>query len=500
MNTVLVVGAGVGGLAAAAWLAGTGCEVQVLERAGAPGGKLREVSIDGHSFDAGPTVFTMRWVFDELFTELGSASALTLRRAAVLARHAWSADEWLDLPADLQAAVDAIGAFAGAAEARRYRAFCERARRVYTALEAPYLRASRPHLPALLWRGGWRGLPKLARIAPFVSLWSALGRQFGDPRLRQLFARYATYCGSSPFLAPATLMLVAHVEREGVWFVEGGMQRLAEALAALARRQGARLRCGAEVAEILVERGRACGVRLASGEELQADAVVFNGDVAALAAGLLGPAAQRGWGRAPERSLSAVTWHLSAETGGRALHHHNVFFGADYRAEFDALAAGHLPADPTVYLCAQDRHDGTGTPGAERLMALVNAPARLLRTKEIDTCLQTSLHRLRRCGLTLAPRSAPLATTPADFAQLFPGTAGALYGTPTHGWRASFTRRGATSPLPGLFLAGGSVHPGPGLPMAALSGRQAALAVLDALRSSTRRFRPTPTPGGTSTR
>jgi len=499
----LVVGAGVGGLVAAALRAARGHRVTVLEKAAAAGGKLRQVTVDGQRLDAGPTVFTMRWVFDELFGALGERldDRLSLRPARILARHAWSATETLDLAADLEAAVEAIGAFSGSDQARRYRAFCACARNLHAALERPYLRAARPSLPALLWRCGWRGLPALQRASPLRSLWSALREFFPDPRLHQLFARYATYCGSSPFLAPATLMLIAHVEREGVWFVDGGMARVAEALASLAQRQGARLRCRAEVAEITVSGGRANGVVLADGERLAADAVVFNGDVGALAGGLLGAAAQRGWRRPRTTpSLSALTWHLVARTGGLPLHHHTVFFGGDYRAEFDALAAGRLPADPTVYLCAQDRRDDDDDGGPERLMVLVNAPARVLGPEEIAACRQASFDRLRRCGLTLDPRPPTVTTTPADFARLFPGTQGALYGPPTHGWRASFARSGSASPLPGLFLAGGSVHPGPGLPMAALSGQLAAASVLAEGRTSTSRWRPTAMPGGTSMR
>ena len=123
-------------------------------------------------------------------------------------------------------------------------------------------------------------------------MWSALGKYFADPRLRQLFGRYATYCGSSPFLAPATLMLVAHVEREGVWSIEGGMHGLATALADAARSFGAVIRYGEEVSEVLISCGRAGGVRLKSGERIEADAVILNADVAAVANGLFGAAAK----------------------------------------------------------------------------------------------------------------------------------------------------------------------------------------------------------------
>ena len=131
-------------------------------------------------------------------------------------------------------------------------------------------------------------------ISPFDTLWKALSGHFRDPRLRQLFGRYATYSGSSPFDAPATLMLIAHVEQQGVWLVEGGMARLAGALAALAERRGATIRCGTAVKDILVSRGRASGVRLANGEVIEADAVICAADCAALAAGAFGQAVAQG--------------------------------------------------------------------------------------------------------------------------------------------------------------------------------------------------------------
>lgn len=511
---VAVVGAGIGGLVAALALATHGDEVTVLERAARPGGKLREALVGGRALDAGPTVFTMRWVFDELLAALGERldDHLVLRPAQVLARHAWDGDARLDLHADLERSVEAIGEFAGAAEARRFRAFSAHAAAVYRTLEQPFLRDTRPNPATLAWRAGWRGLPGLLRIDPFSTLWRALGDHFRDPRLRQLFGRYATYCGSSPFLAPATLMLVAHVERAGVWCIDGGMARLVDALAGIAVRRGVRLRCGAHVRRIVVEHGRACGVELDGGERIGAEAVVFNGDAAALGAGLLGDAARAALPRHRHvRSLSALTWSLVAPTRGFPLVRHNVFFGADSASEFATLFdAQRLPADPTVYVCAQDRGDpGTAPPaGAERLLCLVNAPARgdtrPLSPEEIETCEQRTFARLARCGLVVERTTAPCGlTTPSDFHQRYPATGGALYGAASHGWRASFRRPTQQTAIPGLVLCGGSTHPGPGVPMAALSGRLAAHTVLTQRATRRASIAPSPRaamPGGTSTR
>ena len=508
-DRVVVIGAGIGGLVAALLLAARGLAVTVVERTAAPGGKMREVSVGGARIDAGPTVFTMRWVLDEILAEAGARldDHLMLRPAGLLARHAWDDGSRLDLFAAIDRSADAIGAFAGAPEAAGYRAFCARARAVYRALEHAFLRGTRPSPVSLVARAGIGGVRDLLNASPFARLWDALGEHFADPRLRQLFGRYATYSGSSPFAAPATLMLIAHVEQEGVWLVEGGMHRVARMLAALAEARGATFRYGAEAAEILAERSRVAGVRLATGERIAAEAVVCNADVAALAAGLFGVPAARAVapGEDAVRSLSAVTWMLHARAAGFPLPRHAVFFAPDYAAEFEAIfARGRLPDQPSVYVCAQDRDDAATAPdGAERLLVLVNAPPTGDRTppspQEIASCEQATFARLARAGLTLEPAAEPVVTTPAGFARLFPATGGALYGRAVHGWRASFRRPGAATALPGLVLAGGSVHPGPGVPMAAMSGRLAAAAVLADL-ASTRRFHRVAMPGGMSMR
>ncbi|WP_245268908.1 1-hydroxycarotenoid 3,4-desaturase CrtD [Mesorhizobium loti] len=508
---VVVVGAGMAGLTTALMLAEAGCRVTVVEKSARPGGKLRELGVGGQMIDSGPTVFTMRWVFEAIFASVGErlADHVRLTKADILARHSWQDGSTFDLHADVEQTADAVGRFAGADEALGYRAFCGRTAEVFASLNQSFMENPAPSPIGLALSAGVGGLAALSRIKPFTSLWNVVGDYFRDPRLRQLFGRYATYCGSSPFSAPGPLMLIAQVEQMGVWLVEGGMARLADAFEGLAIARGVEFVYGADVAKVSVRDHRATGVELASGQKLPAEAVVFNGDPAAIFSGLLGEAARSAvpaW-RPADRSLSALTWSVHGQARGFPLSRHTVFFSKDYKREFeDLLGHGQLPQDPTIYVCAQDRDttDEHAAPGTERLFLLVNAPAqadsRTLSKTEIASCEKRVTARLEQAGLTLSvsPENR-VVTTPSDFNTLFPGTGGALYGRSSHGWAASFQRPGSRTRIKGLYLAGGAVHPGPGLPMAALSGRHAATAILRDL-ASTVSFHPMAMPGGMSTR
>ncbi|MDI1450679.1 1-hydroxycarotenoid 3,4-desaturase CrtD [Polyangium sp. 6x1] len=495
-SRALVIGAGVGGLVSALELARRGIEVVVLERAPKVGGKMRQVDVAGRAIDAGPTVMTMRWVLEEVFSSAGTSldAELALRRAEVLARHAWGEGPTLDLYADLDRSVEAISTFAGRAEGEGYRRFCAYTQRIYDAVHKPFLCSERPSLGSAMVAVGALGLQGMLSIDGHRTLWKALGEFFRDARLRQLFGRYATYCGSSPFLAPATLNVIAQVERDGVYLVEGGMYRVAEALARVAERLGVTIRCGEHVTELVVSGDRAAGVRLASGERLSADLVVHNGDPAALFEGMLGATGRRAIPAPAERSLSAVTWAFVAEArGAYPLTRHNVFFSKDYHEEFrDLFERGVLPREPTVYVCAQDRDDGDrAPPGPERFLCLVNAPARgdqrALTTSEIKQCETAAFSLLERAGLVFPPFAAPpVVTTPSEFNRMFPATGGALYGPASHGWKSPFVRASSRTKIPGLYLAGGAAHPGAGVPMAALSGRLCAKAVIEDLASTSR--------------
>ncbi|MEO0642685.1 MAG: 1-hydroxycarotenoid 3,4-desaturase CrtD [Pseudomonadota bacterium] len=507
---IAIIGSGIGGLTSAALLAARGYRVTVLEKEETLGGKARSVEVDGVRVAGGPTVFTMRDVFDTVFEACGAQldDHVSIERAEVIARHAWDGSGVLDLFADPARCEEAIGDFAGASEAAAYCAFRAEAKRIFDVLDEPFLRGDSASSPfPMMWRiGPWRIGDTLA-MRPFDNFWKAIGGHFKDPRLQQLFGRYSTYCGSDPFQAPATLMLIAHTEAKGVWLIDGGIHALAQALADLARANGASIRTGAHVAQILTQSGQVNGVRLTCGETIRADTVISNADPAALARGLFGEAPAHSVARMPDvkRSLSAYVWFAHARASGFELQHHNVFFSGDYAREFREIASGKPPSDPTVYLCAQDRSAQPGSmapTGRERIQMIVNAPSNgdthTPSAEEIETCNHAMRQTLGRCGLELEDPMPHTLATPAEWERLFPATGGALYGRASHGWAASFLRQGPRTKIRGLYCAGGATHPSAGVPMAALSGQLAAK-VIAADRASTPRSHKAAIPGGIST-
>lgn len=334
-------------------MAAAGVAVTLLEAAATPGGKLRRLPGGPTGVDAGPTVFTLKAVFEQLFADCGLdlARYVQLAPLGVLARHGWPDGSQLDLFADRDASAEAIGAFAGANAARGYRAFMQQAEAICHTLDQPFMQSPHPTPFGLVRQAG---IGAMLQTRPFQTLWQALGRYFPDPRLRQLFGRYATYCGSSPFQAPATLMLIAHVEQAGLWHILGGMHCLAQGMQAAFEDLGGHVRLNARVTSIETRHGGVSGVTLASGEFLPADIVVANADREALASGLFGHEALRAVPSMPKggRSLSAITLTGEATLTGFPLEHHNVLFSADYPAEFTALAAGRVPESHIVSLRA----------------------------------------------------------------------------------------------------------------------------------------------------
>lgn len=499
---VVVIGAGIGGLAAALRLGHAGCAVTVVERAAYPGGKLRTMPSAAGPVDAGPTVLTLRHVFDRLFADVGERleDHLELTQQSILARHYWSDGTMLDLDADPDQSAANVENVLGTKAAREFRAFTRQAQQLFEGFDQPMMQAAQPSLGGLV-RHVMANPALIPAMAPLKTLAGLLQSSFTEPKLAQLFGRYATYVGGSPFQSPALLSLIWHAEAQGVWTVTGGMHMLARAIEKLAKKKGVTFRYDVDVKRIESQGGRAAYVT-AKDMRLPADAVVFNGDPQALVRGAMGHTAQKS---VPEtatspRSLSACVYAFAAEPQGPELAHHTVFFGDDPRAEFDALARGQLPKDPSLYICAQDRGQPVAAPQIERFEIILNAPPTTQPTDAgDDRCHPLIFDRLRQFGLTFSPT--PLDSTltnPQMFQRMFPHSDGALYGRSPHGMMAALARPTARTAMKGLYLVGGGAHPGAGLPMATLSGRHAAEAIMTDL-ALTSTFPQTDMPGGIST-
>lgn len=497
-----MIGAGIGGLSAALRLAAKGLRVTLVEAADGPGGKMRTTPSVAGPVDIGPTVLTMRPVFEALFADVGERleDHVTLTRDPLLARHFWRDGSTLDLYDDPDASIDAVRTFAGSKAAQQFQRFATSAKALFEAFDGPIMQSDAPALMPLTAHV-LKNPSLIPAMMPGLSLARRLQMSFDDPRLQQLFGRYATYVGGSPYQSPAVLGLIWHSEAQGVWSVDGGMHALALAMHRLAEAKGVTFRFGVSVDRIAQQGARVSAVHLADGTKISTGTVVFNGDPRALSKGLLGAPATKAVppsGTEP-RSLSAFVWGFAAEPQGVALAHHNVFFCDDPRVEFGDISKGEMPRDATLYICAQDR--GHATPeGPERFEIIMNGPPGHQTTEEArKTCQIRTFETLQQMGLTFAPRPPISAlTTPRDFNQAFPASDGSLYGRSPHGMMATFQRPTARTALSGLYLAGGGAHPGAGVPMACLSGKHAAEAIWSDLASTSRSTR-TATPGGMST-
>lgn len=489
MTRVIVIGAGVGGLAAAIRLASAGHEVEVVEQATRVGGKLSTHHAGGFTWETGPSLLTLPRVFDELFRLVGTslAQACKPHRLDPAFRYhfadgsTFATRDAIDGPEGSIAEVEAFSPGGGAAFARWHR----RAARTWAVAERTFF-AGPIEDPRLLARR-MRSPFDLMAIDPLRTLDGRARQAFSDPRLAQWAGRYATYAGSSPYSAPATLGCIPHLEQaEGAWYLEGGLGTLATALGRAAITAGAHIRLGVGVDRVLSEpgpAGRVRGVRLADGVELEADIVVSDADAEALYRDIAPDAGRLAKVRRAGRSTSGFVLLLGIRDAPSAglsppLAHHTVWFSSSYRAEFADIAAGRPPDDPTVYAAISSLTDAaTAPPGHQSWFLLVNVPSeddpgRAWTQQRAQAYGDHVLNVLARRGLDLRDRIVVREhRTPADLAGRFGAVGGAIYGTSSDGRRAAFARPANRGPRPGLFLVGGSSHPGGGLPLVAMSGR-----------------------------
>jgi phytoene desaturase len=483
---VVVIGAGLGGLAAAARLSALGHRVTVLEQGSQVGGKLGRLEREGHVFDTGPSLVTLPQVYRDLFDATGGPleGEVDLVRLDPAVHYRFADGRTLAMPGDLDAVPRALDEALGAGCGAQWAALVQRAAAMWQISERPFLRT--PLQGAATLARLARTPADVATIAPWQTLRGLGAAYLRHPHLRTLLDRYATYSGSDPRRAPAVLATVPYVEQAfGSWYVRGGLHRLGTAVAERAVERGAVLRLGCSVRRVLVAGGRAAGVELADGERVPADVVVSGADATALYAHLV-PRDRRT--RGPRRdlvratpSLSGVVLLLALRGRTPGLAHHTVLFPDDYDAEFDAVfGLGGPPRpvdDPTVYISAPDDPALRPDADSESWFVLVNAPrhdpsggvdwsAPGLAEKYAARVLEVMARR----GVDVRDRIRwQVVRTPADLERETGSVGGSIYGTSSNGARAAFLRPANASPVPGLLLVGGSAHPGGGLPLVALS-------------------------------
>jgi 1-hydroxycarotenoid 3,4-desaturase len=481
---VVVVGAGAGGLAAAVLLASRGWSVDVLEAGDRVGGKLGIGVHDGVEFDTGPTVFTLPHTLDSVLRAAGTSleAELELLEPVPSFRYLYPDGVSLDIHPRVSETLDSVAGVLGEGAASELAGFLEYSGRIWRAAAPHFVFGPAPGPDSILRAG--LALPALLRdVDPLRSMWRAIRSRVRSEHLRWLLARYATYNGSDPRRAPATLNCIAHVELAGGGYgVRGGMFEIARTLERTARSLGVRFAFGARVTAIDLAHGRVAGARLSDGTRVPADAVVANADAAHVLGSLLPPAGRRpsrgdpsmsGWVAILRARRERVTPRIA----------HTVLFPTRYLEEFeDIFDRGRAPREPTVYLCAQEpAHGRSGWSDDEPIFLMTNAPPESGGSERMagETADRVSA-RLRAAGLAGTGDRIVWERTPCDLAMQFPGSAGAIYGASSNSAFAAFRRPpNRVGHVRGLYLASGSAHPGGGVPMCLLSGRAAASALLE---------------------
>ena len=479
---VAVVGAGFAGLAAAIDLARGGAAVTLLERAHEVGGKAGEWRAGGFRFDVGPSVFTLSDVVEAIFRDAGRERPFDLEPLSPICRYVFPSGRVWDVYRELEPTLSGLAAD----EQHAYRRALAVARRLYQDAAPTFVRGPAPgllRLAAYGVRAGWRAQPGRR----LTDLLASLGVR-GD--LLPFFLRFATYFGGDPYRAPAVLHNIAWVELGlGVTLPVGGVHGVVRALHGLAGELGVEVRTGVEVERLVECAGRVSGVVVAEGE-LEVDAVVAAVD-RRWALQLLGR--QVPPRRFPSLSGTVALLGVRGETPGLAPH--NVFFPPDYAREFHDLRAGRHPSDPTLYLHASAKGDPADAPtDHENWFVMANAPALppgddtgapgRPAGRVHDERAAADAAAARRLRSTLAARGLdPAGRTvverdlgPADLARM--GDRGAIYGPMPQGLLSTLRPGPAVPGVTNLWLAGGTVHPGGGIPLALLSGRYAAADLL----------------------
>jgi phytoene desaturase len=478
--TALVIGAGIGGIAAAARLARSGYEVTVLEKNNKPGGRCDQFIREGHRFDVGPTLFLMPEIFAETFAALGERMEdhLDLCRIDPTYRIRFDDGAQLTLTSDLhalQAQLEAIepGSFPGF-----LRYLEEGYKHYHVSLDRFVGRNFDGYLDYL----SPRNLPLLFQLKALVKHYDNVGNYFRDPHLKAAFTFQNMYLGLSPYDAPATYSLLQYAELvQGVWFPVGGMYRVIERFEALARAQGVHLEYNTPVKQIEVESNRATGVILADGSRRRGDVIVANADLPYVYRDLLPDAAEAERLERKKYTCSAIMFYWGVDRVYPQLGMHNVFLAGDYRASFERIFRSHdLPEAPSFYVHAPARVDPTAAPPNQDTLFVLAPVGHLDDSHAQDwealhrRARTAVLERLAEHGVSALEQHLKfeVSYTPHDWLSLYNLAKGSAFSLSHDFWQVGYLRpRNRHARYRNLYFVGGSTHPGTGLPIVLISAR-----------------------------
>lgn len=472
----VIIGGGLGGLAAGIRLAAKGCRVTICEQGSSFGGKMNYWESQGFRFDTGPSLITMPWIFSEVFEVAGSRMEDHLEMIPMNPLSHYSYDDGTSFiySANMPEWLETVRQI----EPRDVNGFLELMKlggQIYELSKDSFMRREPFALPKPEDLSSLKHFPLLHAWGNYAKTVASLIK---NPYLRQLYNRYPTYVGSSPYCSPATLLIIPYIEYAfNGWYPKGGLYRIVLSFLALAKQLGVTLLTNAKVQRIESQSNRVKAVQLGDGTRLPADIVVANCEAEDVKTMLGGPNATKL--NESDRSMSGLVFLLGVKRDLPELQHHQIYFSADYQTEFRQLFDERkFPKDPTVYVNCPSRSDRSIVPGkGESLFVMANAPA-----NDGDDWDETAIAEARERVFTRLSRGGfpniendivvEDVWTPKRIATRYLMPGGAIYGTHSHGWRKAFLRPpNKDRKHQGLYYVGGSTHPGGGTPTVLLSAQ-----------------------------
>lgn len=478
---VVIIGGGLGGLAAAIGAAAQGHDTTIVEARPNLGGKLNIHTAAGFTWDIGPSLLTMPWVLDGVLRQAGTtlAAELDVIPLPSACRYLWQDGTQFDAYASMPAMLESIAQIDPRDVGGMMR-FLAYSQRMWDITADAFL-----YTP-FAWKNllDWRMVSQAWQLDSMRSMDAAVRSFFRSPYLRQVMNRFATYNGSSPYRTPATFNVIAWAELGlGAYYPRGGMYRIAEVLEQAARRMGVTIHTNTPVARIHQRQRRVVAVETATGDHIAADAVISNVDPQVTMRTLLGDTQRAAQLRQRELASSGFVVLLGLRRQYAMLDHHTILFSPDYRAEFANTDAGRLHDTPTLYLNQTVGYDSDHAPvGGQNVFILVNVPplsgtaidwqqqAPLYTERVIDRLEQFGMHDIRQ---QIAYQQV---LTPRDLQQMYAAPGGSIYGLASNTRLSAFRRPSQRDAMvQGLLYCGGGTHPGGGVPLALLSGNHAAV-------------------------